>query len=112
MHGVAPGSKPEGGWRLIYENLNGIWLRILGNDKLEKAQGIDDVEADIVCYDEHRLNLMHKENRNGFSQMFKEGKAKVLTIPAQNSHEGKEVGKVQEKGTEMLLFGDTIEQCD
>lgn len=49
VHGVAPGSKQEGVWRLIYENLNGIWTRLSGNDKLEKARGIIDyMEADIV----------------------------------------------------------------
>jgi hypothetical protein len=37
------------------------------NGKLEKAQQvIDDLQADIVCYNKHRQNLQHKANRNGF----------------------------------------------
>lgn len=113
VHGVAPGSKPEGVWRLIYENLNGIQSRLAGNDKLDKIKGvIDDMEADIACFNEHRLNLQHKENRNGFSQMFKGGEAEIRSVAAHNCHEGKDVGKVQEGGTAMLLYGDTIEQYD
>jgi hypothetical protein len=42
VHGVTPGSKPEGIWRL--------------------KEIIDGMEADIVCYNEHRQNLMHKKN--------------------------------------------------
>ena len=42
VHGIAPGLKPEGVWRPIYEKLNEIWLRLLGNDKLEKVLGIID----------------------------------------------------------------------
>lgn len=55
---------------------------------------------------------MHKENKNGFSQMFKGGEAEVRSVTAHNTHEGKEVGKEQEGGTAILLFGDTIEQDD
>lgn len=113
VHGVAPGSKPEGVWRMIYENLNGIRSRLSDNDKLDKIKSIiDDMEADIACFNEHRLNLQHKENKNGFSQMFKGGEAEIRSIAAHNSNEGKEVGKVQEGGTAMLLYGETIEQYD
>jgi hypothetical protein len=68
VHGVAPGSKAEGIMRLIYENLNGLNSRMSENEKLEKARElIHDLEADIMCYNEHRLNLIHKDNKNGFS---------------------------------------------
>jgi hypothetical protein len=37
-----------------------------------------DLEADVVMvYNEHRLNMMHKGNKNGFSQMFKGGEADI-----------------------------------
>lgn len=69
MHGSAPGTKAEGVIQLIYENLNGLNSR--GNDKLEMAKDLIHVlEADIVCYNEHRMNLMHKDNKNGFPQLF------------------------------------------
>lgn len=52
--------------RLIYENLNGLNNRIKDNKKVEKArQVIDELEADIVALNEHRLNFRHKRNRNG-----------------------------------------------
>ena len=71
VHGTAPGRKAEGVARLIYENLDGLSNRISGNEKLEKEKGIiDDLEADIVCLKEHKQNLMHKDNTNGFSQLF------------------------------------------
>ena len=68
VHGMAPGRKAEGVVRLIYENLDGMSNRITGNEKLEKEKGIiDDLEVDIVCLNEHKQNLMHKDNTNGFS---------------------------------------------
>jgi hypothetical protein len=113
VHGVAPGSKAEGVIRLIYENLNGLNARMNDNAKLDKARElINDLEADIVCYNEHRLNLMHKSNKSGFSQLFRGGESEIRTIAAHNSHEGKEVGRTQEGGTAMLAFGTIIEQLD
>jgi hypothetical protein len=44
------------------------------NEKLEKAQRvINNLQADIACHNEHRQNLWHKLNRNGFRQMFNRG---------------------------------------
>lgn len=111
VHGVAPGSKGEGVTRLMYENSHSINNRITGNVKLDKAKElIDDLEADLVAYNEHRLNMMHKENRNGFSQMFKGGEADIRSVSAHNVHEGRQVGRTQEGGTAMLLYGSLIEQ--
>jgi hypothetical protein len=70
IHGVPPGRKGEGITRLMYENLNGLQSTLSSNKKLEKARWvIVDLQADIVCYNEHRQNLWHKSNRNGFRQM-------------------------------------------
>ena len=53
--------------RLLYENRNGLNNRLCGNKKLDKARQIyDDLEADIVAGNEHRLNLRHKKNKNEF----------------------------------------------
>ena len=113
VHGVAPGTKAEGVARLVYENLDGLANKIGGNEKLEKAKSIiDDLEADLVCYNEHKQNLMHKDNKNGFSQMFKGGEAEVRSVAAHNSHEGRSVGRYQEGGTAALVFGQLIEQYD
>ena len=74
VHGVAPGKKEDGIVRLMYENLNGLKSTLSGNDKLENSrQIIDDMEEDIVAYCEHRQNLRHKQNKNGFRQMFNGG---------------------------------------
>ena len=71
VHGIAPGKKPEGITRIIYENVNGLNTRISGNEKVEKAKDvIDELEADVVCYNEHRINIKHKQNHNGFNQLF------------------------------------------
>ena len=49
-----------------------------GNDKLDKArQVINNLEADIVAFIEHGLNLRHKSNKNGFRQMFNGGEADI-----------------------------------
>ena len=75
---MAPGKKPEGFTRFIYENSNGSNSRIGGNEKLDKAKEIiDELEANIVSHSEHRLNSRHKENWNGMSQMFRGGEAEI-----------------------------------
>lgn len=113
VHGVAPGTKAEGVARLIYENLDGLINSIGGNEKLEKAEGIiDNLEADLECYNAHKLNLMHKDNKNGFSQLFKGSKVEVRSVSAHNSHEGKVVGRYQEGGTAALVFGQLVKQYD
>jgi hypothetical protein len=55
VHGVPPGRKGEGVTRLIYENLNGLQSILSSkNEKLEKARRvIDDLQADVVCYNKH-----------------------------------------------------------
>ena len=61
VHGIAPGKKPEGVTRIIYENANSFNTRISGNEKLEKAKElIDEIEAVLVCYNERRVNARHK----------------------------------------------------
>jgi precorrin-4 methylase len=95
----------------MYENSHSFNSRINGNVKLKKSKEmIDDLEADLVAYSEHRLNLMHKDNKNGFSQMFKGGEAEIRSVSAHNMHKGKDVGRTQEGGTAMMLYGTLIEQ--
>jgi hypothetical protein len=75
VHGVLPGRKEEGITRLLYENANGIHNRLRGNEKLDKAKDlINELEADVVAYNKHRQNLRHKDNRNGWNQLFRGGK--------------------------------------
>ena len=64
---------------------------------------IDKLEADVVCYNKHRVNIKHKENYNGFNQLFRGGEAYIRSVVAHDVHEN--VGRVQEGGTIMLLFG-------
>ena len=93
VHGVVPAQKPEGVTRLIYENSNGINSIINNNDKLDKAkQVIDDLELDIVAFNNHKLNLRHKNNKTSFSQMFNGGECEIRAVAANNVHEN--VGRV------------------
>jgi hypothetical protein len=94
--------KGRGITRLIYENLNGLQSTLLSkNEKLEKARRvINDLQADILCYNEHRQNLWHGLNRNGFRQMFNGGETELWAIASNIVH--KEVGKFQEGGTAMM----------
>ena len=41
-HGIAPGKKPEGVTRIIYENANSFNTRISGNETVEKAREVID----------------------------------------------------------------------
>jgi hypothetical protein len=69
---------------------------------------IDDLQADIVCYNEHCQNLRHKANRNGFRQMFNGGETELRAIASHNRNE--DAGKFQEGGTAMMVYGDLIQQ--
>ncbi len=69
---------------------------------------INDLQVDVVCNNEHRQNLKHKANRNGFHQIFNGGETELRAIAAHNIN--KDAGKFQEGGTAMLVFGDLIEQ--
>ena len=111
VHGIAPGPKPEGVTRLLYENPDGFNTRIGGNEKLGKAKElIDELEADIVAYSEHQINAAHKENVNGMIQMFNGGEAEIRTITGHNVHEN--VARRQQGGTSLLLYGDLIDYYD
>jgi hypothetical protein len=111
VHGVAPQSKGKGVVRLIYENVNGLSNKLSNNNKVDKAKEIhDDLEVDIVAYNEHRLNMCDRRNVNGFNQFFKGGKATLQSVVVHNVH--KNIGRVQEGGTSLLLFGSLTEQLD
>jgi hypothetical protein len=85
IHGAAPASKPEGVIQLVYENVNGISNRLSGNEKVEKAKEIhDELEVDIVAYNEHRLNMKDQRNFNRFNQLFKGGEAAIQSVVAHN----------------------------
>jgi hypothetical protein len=101
---VAPGTKGKGVTRLIYENISGLDNCIANNSKLEDAKElIDELEADIVAYNEHRQNMAHKLNVNGFNQLFKGGEAEVKSVVCHNVH--KNIGQIQEGGKSLLMLG-------
>jgi hypothetical protein len=109
VHGVAPASKGEGIIGMIYKNANGISNRLSDNEKVEKAKEIhDELEVNIAAYCEHWLNMRDRHNINGFNQLFKGGEAVVQSVVAHNIH--KNIGRVQEGGTSLLLFGALTEQ--
>ncbi len=96
-------SKAEGVICLIYKNVNGINNRLSNNDKVEIAKEIiDNLEMDIVAYNEHRLNMQDRHNVNGFSQLFKGGEGAIHSVVAHNVHEN--FGKVQEGGTSLMAI--------
>ena len=62
---------------MVMENMNDMPNCINGNEKLEKSKEIvDELEADILAATEHKGNLSHKDNRNGFRQMYQGGRLK------------------------------------
>ncbi len=111
IHSFAPPKKAEGNVRLIYENVNRLNTHLQDNEKLEKMKEIHDKhEINIAAYCEHKINFKHKRNVNGFNQLFKGGKAPIQSIAAHNVHEN--VGRIQQGGTSLLLFGHLTQQLD
>jgi len=84
VHEVLLGRKDDGIIRLLYENANGIPNWLGGNEKLGKAKElIDELGANAVAYNEHQQNLRHKDNQNGWNQLFRGGGNRMY---AQSSH--------------------------
>ena len=111
VHGVALPSKCKGVVRLIYENVNGLSNKLSNNDTVDKAKEIyNDLEVDIFTYNKHRLNMHDRRNVNGFNQLFKGGVASLQSVVVHNVH--KNLGRVQEGGTSLLLFASLTEQLD
>jgi hypothetical protein len=78
VHGVLPRHKEERITQLLYKNANGIPNRLCGNKKLDKVKDlIDELGADVVAYNKHCQNLQHKDDRNGWNQLFRGGKADI-----------------------------------
>jgi hypothetical protein len=46
--------------------------------------------------------MQHKQNVNGFNQLFKGGEAAIQPVVSHNVHEN--IGRVQEGGTSLLAF--------
>ena len=69
---IIPGKKGEGITRLFYENQDGLTTNMSEMSKLEKVKEIlDDMEVDCYCFNERKLNLLHKDlRRRGLSVMF------------------------------------------
>ncbi len=111
VHGVMPGRKPDGVIRLMYENVNSLPNRMGGNRKLDKMKDlIHEWGADIVGMVEHRQNLKHKQNGNGWSKLFRRGDEEVRSVVAHNVH--KNISPVQEGGVGLIAFGPLIENLD
>ncbi len=80
--------KAEGITQLLHENANGIQCKWNNNWKVEKAQGLhNNLEADIVAYNEHRLNMKHKSNSISFGKLFGGGEVDVHSVVAHIVHD-------------------------
>ena len=110
-HGVRVGTKQEGVCRLMYENINGLLPHITGNPRLEKAKKlIDELQPDIVAYNEVRINWKHRQVVHGMGKMFQGGGTEVRAVTAHNVHEN--IGKKQEGGTALLAYGWILDHLD
>ena len=89
------------------------WTRgMLVVDNARLGDLIDELGADVVAYNEHRQNLQHKDNRNGWNQLFRGGEVDIRSVAAHNVHEADCIGRTQEGGTGLLLFGPITEYLD
>jgi hypothetical protein len=103
VHGYAPLKKAAGTVCLIYKNVHGFCNQLSRNEKVERATEIhDNLEVNIAVYCEHKFDMKHKKNCNGFNQLFKGGEAAVQSIVALNVH--KNIGWIQQGGTSLLLL--------
>ncbi len=108
VHGMAPNTKQQGIFRIIGKNCNGFNNWIGGNEKIAKALDIkEDLDIDCLMYCEHCINFRHKENKNDLKQMFQR-KLTCTVVSAHNVNEAKCAGRVQDRGTGTICFGDLV----
>ncbi len=75
---------------------------------MEKAKElINELEADLIAFNEHQMNLQHKANRKGLNQLFRGGESDICSVAGHNVHEN--VGRVQEGATAVIAYGPIIE---
>jgi hypothetical protein len=88
--GIVPGNKGEGITRLFYENQDGLSMDMSEEGNLAKVKEIlDEMEVDCYCFNEHKLNLQHKEIRQrGLSVMFDGGETLSKCVGGSNKHVG------------------------
>ncbi len=111
VHGLAPPRKAKEMLCLIYKNMNGLSNRMCNSKKLEKARAIhNELKVNIAAYCKHQLNMKHHSNYNGFNQLSKGGEAAIQSIVAHNIH--KNVGRMQQGSTSIIMFGPITEQID
>ncbi len=88
----------EGSVCLVYENVNGYINWLCDDDKVEQSKEVhDELEVDVAAYCKHTLNMKHRQNVHGFSQLFKGGKASIQSNVAHNVH--KNICRTQQGGT-------------
>ena len=81
------------------------------NEKVEKAKEImNNLEVDVVAYNEQRLNMRDRQNVNGFGQLFNGGEATIQALVTHNVHEN--IGKVQEGGSSIMTIGALTEYIE
>lgn len=75
-------SKPEGIYRLAYQNVDTLLATYFNNTHLDETkQTLNDLEADAFAFNEHGNNLHHKDNkRYSLSQLFQAGETMVRGI--------------------------------
>jgi hypothetical protein len=111
IHGMVPEEKAEGVIRLLHQNVNGSNRRFSNKTKVENAKELhDELEANLVAYNEHKINLKHKLKKLGFNQLFWGREIKVHSIVVHNVHQCK--GRVQESGMSLMAFGGVINYSD
>ncbi len=111
VHGYAPPKNAEGTVPLVYENVNGLSSCLCGNKKVDRMKELhDELEVDMAAYCEHKLHMKYKKNVNGFNQLFKGWEAAIQSITAHNVH--KNIGRTQQGGTNLILFGRLTKQSD
>jgi hypothetical protein len=90
---------------------NFIEKAVTSPDQVERMKELHTkLEIDVAAYCKHKINFKHKRNANGFNQLFKGGEAAIQSIAAHNVH--KNVGRVQQRGTSLLLFRHLTKQLD
>ncbi len=87
LHGVYPSSKAKGICWIIYKNVNSLQSSLTNNNKLMKlCDTINQLQADIVGYTEHKINFRHPDVVNSQKQMFQQ-EAALSAVGGHNIHE-------------------------
>ncbi len=110
IHGFMPPKKAEGNVCLVYENVNGLKTPLPNNKKVESMKEIHEAQDWHCGLLQAQNKFQAQEKCQWLQPAIQGGRRPNQSIAAHKVHEN--IGRIQQGGTSLLLFGHLTQQLD